>query len=132
MARAAENYESKYVKKDYKKKSKELNLLQAEAAHQKFKYENLNKAFTKRKTYKEETINLADSSESNYSSSGEPKTPPPRTGKNKTSITYDSDSADVGKISSSSTSSGDRNLINGCREAFIIDKATTNSKSKLK
>ena len=64
MARAAENYKSKYVKKDYKKKSKELNLLQAEAAHQKSKYENLNKDFTKINTSKEETVNLADSSES--------------------------------------------------------------------
>ena len=52
MERAAEKYKSKYVNKYYKKKLKELNILQAEAAHQKSKYDNLNKAFTKRKTSK--------------------------------------------------------------------------------
>ena len=36
----------------YNKMFKELDLLQAEAAHQKYKYENLNKDFTKRKTSK--------------------------------------------------------------------------------
>ena len=49
-ARAAEKDKSKYSNKDHKRKFKELNLLQAEAAHQESKYENLNKAFTKRKT----------------------------------------------------------------------------------
>ena len=34
-SRAAEKYKSKYVKKDYKNKFKELNLLQAEASHKK-------------------------------------------------------------------------------------------------
>ena len=53
MARDAEKDKSKYVKKDYKKKFKELNILQVEAAHQKSRYEKLNKAFTKRKTSKE-------------------------------------------------------------------------------
>ena len=46
-ARNTEKDNSKYIKKDYKNKFKELNLLQAEAAHQKYKYENLNRAFTK-------------------------------------------------------------------------------------
>ena len=52
---------SKYGKKDYKKKPKKINLFQAEAAHQKSKHENLNKAFTKSNTSKEETIFLSDS-----------------------------------------------------------------------
>ena len=43
---------TKYGKRDYKNKFKELNLLQAEADHQKSKYENLNKAFAKNKTSK--------------------------------------------------------------------------------
>ena len=68
-ARAEEKYKSKYVKKEYKKKFKELNLLQEEASHQKPKYEKLNKAFTKRKTYKEETVNISDSYDFNSSSS---------------------------------------------------------------
>ena len=50
MEKATWKDKSKYVKKYYKKDFKELNILQAEAAHQKYKYENLNKAFTKRKT----------------------------------------------------------------------------------
>ena len=81
--------------------------MQAEAAHQKYKYEKINKAFTKRKTSKEETINLDESSDRNSSSRNEYKNPSPKTGKKKTSITYDSDSSDDGKISSSSTGSED-------------------------
>ena len=52
MSRDAEKYNSKYVRKDYKKKFKELNLLQEETDHHKSKFEKLNKAFTKRKTSK--------------------------------------------------------------------------------
>ena len=63
--RAAEKEKSKYVKKYYKKKFKEINFLQAEAAHQKYKYEKIYKAFTKRKISKEETVNIADSSNRN-------------------------------------------------------------------
>ena len=47
MSRDAEKYNSKYVRKDYKKKFKELNLLQEETDHHKSKFEKLNKAFTK-------------------------------------------------------------------------------------
>ena len=57
----------KYGKKDYKKRFKELNLLQAEAAHQKYRYEKLNKAITKKKTYKKKTVVLYDTSDSNSS-----------------------------------------------------------------
>ena len=64
-------YISKYGKKYYKENFKELNILQAESAHQTFKYEKLNKAFTKSKTSKEDTVNISDSSDRNYSSSSE-------------------------------------------------------------
>ena len=63
MTSAAEKDKSKYVKKYYKNKFNKINLLQAEAAHQKYKHENINKAFTKRKTSKEKTINLENSSD---------------------------------------------------------------------
>ena len=81
------------------KKFKELNLFQTEAAHQKYKYEKLNKAFTKRNTSKEETVNISDSLYIHSSSRRESNNPYSKTGK--TSIAYDSDSADDEKISSS-------------------------------
>ena len=65
MATAAEKEKSKYVKKEYKKNFKKLNILQIEVAHQKYKHEKINKAFTKRNTSKGETINLDNSSDSN-------------------------------------------------------------------
>ena len=71
MERAEEKDKSKYVKKEYKKKFKELNIFQEEAAHQNYKYEKINKAFTKRKTSKEETINIYDYYDRNSSSSKE-------------------------------------------------------------
>ena len=52
MEKATGKYKPKYIKKYYKKKFKELNLLQAEADHNKSKYEKLNKSFTKSKTSK--------------------------------------------------------------------------------
>ena len=94
--------------------------MQVEAAHQKSKCENINKAFTKRKTSKEETVVLSDSYDSNSLSRSESNNSSPETGK--TSIFYDSDSADDDEISSSSISSKDNNLLDGCRDAFIIDK----------
>ena len=66
MAKDKDN--PKYEKKYYKKKAKELNILQAEDAHQKSKYEKLNKAFTKKNTPKEETVILDDTLDSNSSS----------------------------------------------------------------
>ena len=77
--------------------------------HKKSKYEKLNKAFTKRKTFKEETFNIYDSSDSNSSSRSESNNSFPGTGKKITSITYDYDSADDVKISSSYTISKDIN-----------------------
>ena len=104
-AGASDKYKYKYVNNDYNKKFKELNLLQAEAAHQKSKYEKLNKDFTKRKTSKEDTVILDDSQDSKSSSRSESNHSSPET--DKTSLTYDSDSADDDKISSSSISSED-------------------------
>ena len=106
--------------------------MQEEGANQKSKYENLNKAFTKSKTSKEETVNIAYSSDSNSSSISESNSFSPQNGKKKISITYDSDSTDDGKISSSSTRINNSNWIDGCRDDFIIDKLTTNSKYKLR
>ena len=55
-ARDRDKCNPKYWKKDYKNNFKEINLFQAEPAHQKSKYEKLNKAFTKKNTSKEETV----------------------------------------------------------------------------
>ena len=104
--------------------------MQAEAAHQKYRYEKLNKYFTKRKTSKYKTVNLADSSDRKSSSSSKFSIYSTKTGK--TSIAYDSDSAGYVKISSSYTSSEENNGLDGCRDAFIIENSKTNSKSKLK
>ena len=51
-----------------------MNLLEKEAPHQRSKYpkyKNINKALTKKKTRKEETIILDDTSDSDSSSSSE-------------------------------------------------------------
>ena len=77
--------------------------MQAEAAHQKSKYEKLNKDFTKRKTSKEETVVIDDSSGSDSSSISESNHSSNETGK--ISIAYDSDSAENDEISSSYISS---------------------------
>ena len=72
--RSKDKYNPKYGKKYYKKKFRELNLLERESAHQRakyLKYKKLNKAFSKKKTPKEDTVNLDDTSDSNSSSSSE-------------------------------------------------------------
>ena len=66
--RAKDKENHKYGKNYYKKNFKELNILQAQSAHQKSKYEKLNKYFAKKKTYKEETAILDYTSDSNSSS----------------------------------------------------------------
>ena len=81
--------------------------MQVEAAYRKSKYGKINRAFTKRKTSKEETVNIADYSNINYSSRSESNISSPKTGK--ASITYDSDYSDDEKISSSSISREDKN-----------------------
>ena len=128
--RASYKDKSKYGNKYYKNNFKEINLLQAEAAHQTVKYDNLNKSFTKRNTSKEDTFNIADSSDINSSSSSDSNSSSPETGK--LSITYDSYSSGYEKISSSSISSEDNNWLNCCRYVLIINKSKTNSKSNLR
>ena len=95
--------------------------MQSEAAHQKSKYENLNKYFTKRNTAKQETVNIADSLDRHASYSCESNNYSPENGK--TSITYDSDSSDDDKIISSYISSEENNSLDGCRDEFIIYKS---------
>ena len=104
--------------------------MQSEAAHQNSKYENLNKAFTKKKTSKEEMVVLYDASDSDSSSSGESDNSPDEY--EKTSIAYDSDSAENDKRSSSSVGKEGNNQLDSCRDAFIIDKLKPNIKSKIK
>ena len=74
--------------------------MQVETAHQKSKYEKLNKYFTKRKTSKEESVVLDNSSYRDSSSIYEYENYYNEAGK--ISINYDSDSADDDKSSSSS------------------------------
>ena len=57
-SKAKDKDNPKYGKKDHKNNFKEFTLLQAESAHQNSKCENINKAFTKKKTSKEETAIL--------------------------------------------------------------------------
>ena len=60
----------KFSKKDYKRKSREVNLLEKEASHQRAKYlkhKKINKAFSKTRTL----VIIDDISESNSSSSSE-------------------------------------------------------------
>ena len=59
----------------YKRKSKEINLLQAEAAHQRAKYKKLNKAFSKKKISKEESVIIYYTSDRNSSSISEAENP---------------------------------------------------------
>ena len=65
--RAKDKENPKYGKNHYRKNFKELNILQAEDDHQKSKYENINNSFNKKKTSKEETVVLDDTSDSNSS-----------------------------------------------------------------
>ena len=63
-----------YSRKEYKRKSREVNLLEKEASHQRtkyLKYKKLNKAFAKKKTRKEENFILDDTWDSDSSSSSE-------------------------------------------------------------
>ena len=73
--------------------------MQAEASHKKSKYEKLNKAFTKKKNSKEETVILYDISDRYSSSSSESDNSPDEYVKK--SIAYDLDYANDDKISSS-------------------------------
>ena len=77
-----------------------------EAAHQRakyLKYKNISKAFTKKKTQKEETVVLDDTSDSDSSSSSEAVNFPDED--ENTSIAYNSESADDYETSNSSIGS---------------------------
>ena len=66
-ARAKYKDNPKYATKDYKSKSRELNLLEKEASHQRAKYlknKKLNKAFSKKKIPKEDETLDSNSSPS--------------------------------------------------------------------
>ena len=77
-----------------------MNLLEREASHQRtkyLKYKNLNKAFVQKKTPKEETVILYDTSDRDSSSSiSEADNSPDEY--EKTSISYDSESNEDDKI----------------------------------
>ena len=77
--------------------------MQAEAAHQTAKYKKLNIAFAKKKTSKEETVILYDTLGKNSSSSSEADNFPDED--EKTSISYNSESADDAESISSSIGS---------------------------
>ena len=75
----------KFSKKDFKKKSREVNLLEKQASHQRakyLKYKKLNKAFSKKKPrviLEESDRNSSSSSEEENSSDEGRKTPSPTT-----------------------------------------------------
>ena len=107
--------------------------MEREADHQRakyLKYRKPNKSFTKKKTPKEETLILDDTSDSDYSTSSYDDHSPDED--EKTSIAYDSDSADNDESSNSSIGSKGNILINGCRDGFIIDKVKPSGKSKIR
>ena len=92
----------KYSTKDYKRKSREVNLLEKEAAHQRakyLKYKKLNKYFAKKKT----RVILYDTSDRDSSSSSEAHNS--RDEDEKTSIAYDSESGNDDESSNSSIES---------------------------
>ena len=89
-------------KKDFKKKSREVNLLEKQASHQKakyLKYRNLNKVFSKKKT-----LVILEDSESDSSSRSEEENSSDEGEEN--SITYDSESGGSDKSSNSATNTG--------------------------
>ena len=100
-----------------------MNLLEKEAAHQRakyLKYNNLDKAFAKKKTCKEDTFILDDTSDrDSLSSSGAHNS---RDEDKKTSIAYNSESGNNDKISNIFIDSEEDNWNNSYRDGFIIDK----------
>ena len=105
-ARTKDKEKHKYSIKDYKRKSREVNLLGKKAAHQRakyLKYKKLNKAFAKKKTRKEETVILDDTLDIDSSSIIEDQNS--RDEDEEASITYDSELADNDKSSNSSINS---------------------------
>ena len=123
----------KYGKNYYRRKFKELNVLEKEASHQRakyLKYKNRNKDFAEKKTPKEENIIIDDTLDSKSSSISEADNYPDKDEKN--SIAYNSESADNEKSSNISIGSEENIWLNGCRYVFIINKLKLNIKSKIK
>ena len=121
--KAKDKYNPKYATKYYKKNSRELNLLEREAAHQRaksLKYKKINKAFAKKETPKEETIIIYETSNRDSSSSSEAYNS--RDEDEKASIAYDSEYADNDEISNISIGREGNIWLNGCRYGFIINK----------
>ena len=107
--------------------------MEREATNQRSKYLNckkLNKYFAKKKTPKEDTVIIDDTLDSDSSSSSEDDNFPDEYFK--TFITYDPYYADDDKSSKSSICRRETNGLNGCRDAFTINKLKPNSKSKIK
>ena len=97
---------TKYETKDYKKKFKEVNLVERKPAHQRakyLKYKKLNKAFSNKKNPKEETVIIYDTLDSDSSSSSEAYNY--HNEDEKSSIAYNSGCADDDEISNSSIGS---------------------------
>ena len=89
---------SKCSKRDFKKNSREINLLENKATHQKakyFTYKSLNKASSKKKT-----LVILEDSESDSSSSMEANSSDEE---EENSITYDSESGESDKSSDNAT-----------------------------
>ena len=110
-----------------------MNLLEKEFTHQRdkyLKYKKLNKAFAKKRTRKENTVVLDDTSDRDLSSSSEEENSPDEGGEN--SMTYDSESGGSDKSSNSATNTEEESWYSGCRDGFIIDKLNNNGKSKIK
>ena len=89
----------KFSKKDFKKKSREVNLLKKQASHQREKYpkyKKLNKAFSKKNTpvilEDSESDSFSSSEDGSYSDEGE-----------ENSITYDSELGGSDKSSNNAT-----------------------------
>ena len=117
----------KFSKKDFKKNSREFNLLEKQASHQRakyLKYKNLNKAFSKKKTPV-----ILEESESNSSTSREEENSSDEGEEN--SITYDSESGGSDKSINNATDTKEEAWNNGCRELIVIDKLN-NSTSNIK
>ena len=91
---------TRFSKKDYKRKSREVNILEKQVSRQRskyLKYKKLNKAFSKKKT----RVIIDDPSESDSSSSSEERNSSDEG--DKKSITYDSESEESYKSRNSAT-----------------------------
>ena len=123
----------KYSTKYYKRKFIEVNILEKEDTHQKskhLKYKNLNKDFSKKKTRKEDTGIIDDTSDSVSSSNSEAQKS--RGEDKEASIAYDSESGNDDENSNNFIGREENNWNNGWRNGLIINKLKNNSKSNTK